>query len=301
MMWASSFVEYHSTCHRRIACKAALRQCCINALGPRSLGNPEARTRGEDRPLFPNADRSLGRPSCTRQALHLLLLSCWREGRLCVLVDLELKEAVPGAAAAAAAAAAVGWTGHGWEGVRLHLNSVGSKRTGMPRPVTSQLEETSSGLPVCVGWESSSPFIFESLVLERVGWLRVSSGEMDGPRCSGIRKKRKSRSVRNRECISNGIGKNHVRGFSSESEREESTNPSSSSRPRPPRRKRKESTSAEEDVIDGFSIAGFVTLEALEKLSKQESLVQIRGIRLCFPSLSSDDHEVMSRFSSSQI
>ncbi|KAL1266570.1 hypothetical protein QQF64_002245 [Cirrhinus molitorella] len=69
---------------------------------------------------FPNADDSLGRPSSTRQALHVLLLSCRREGRLCVLVDLELKEAVPGAAAAAA----VGWTGHGWEGVRLHLNRV---------------------------------------------------------------------------------------------------------------------------------------------------------------------------------
>ncbi|KAL0182649.1 hypothetical protein M9458_022024, partial [Cirrhinus mrigala] len=91
---------------------------------------------------------------------------------------------------------------------------------------------------------------------------------MDGPRCSGIRKKRKSRSVRDRERVSNGIRNNHVRGgvlrFSSDSEREDSTNPSSSSRPRPPRRKRKESTSAEEDIIDGFSISGFITLEALE-------------------------------------
>ncbi|KTG41657.1 hypothetical protein cypCar_00005115 [Cyprinus carpio] len=91
---------------------------------------------------------------------------------------------------------------------------------------------------------------------------------MDGPRCSGIRKKRKSRSVRDRGRVSNGIRNNHVRGtvlrFSSDSEREDSTNPSSSSRPRPPRRKRKESTSAEEDIIDGFSISGFMTLEALE-------------------------------------
>lgn len=95
---------------------------------------------------------------------------------------------------------------------------------------------------------------------------------MDGPRCSGIRKKRKSRSVRNRERMSNGIRNNHVRGsvlrFSSDSEREGSTNPSSSSRPRPPRRKRKESTSAEEDIIDGFSISGFMTLEALEVRDK---------------------------------
>ena len=91
--------------------------------------------------------------------------------------------------------------------------------------------------------------------------------EMEGPRCSGIRKKRKSRSERDRERRSNGIRNNHVRDsvlrFSSDSERENSTNPSSS-RPRPPRRKRKESTSAEEDIIDGFSISGFMTLEALE-------------------------------------
>lgn len=91
---------------------------------------------------------------------------------------------------------------------------------------------------------------------------------VDGPRSSGIRKKRKSRSERDRGRRSNGIRNNHVKGpvfrFSSESEREGSREPSSS-RPRPPRRKRKESTSAEEDIIDGFSITGFVTLEALEK------------------------------------
>lgn len=92
--------------------------------------------------------------------------------------------------------------------------------------------------------------------------------DMDGPRSSGLRKKRKSRSVRDRERRSNGIRNNHVKGsvfrFSSDSEREGDREPSSS-RPRPPRRKRKESTSAEEDIIDGFSITGFVTLEALEK------------------------------------
>ncbi|ROL54341.1 hypothetical protein DPX16_10764, partial [Anabarilius grahami] len=176
---------------------------------------------------FPNVDDSLGRPFSTRQALHVLLLSCRRKGRLCVLVDLELKEAVPGAAAAAAA---VGWTGHG--SVRLS----------------------------------------------------VSSGEMDGPRCSGIRKKRKSRSVRNRERMSNGIRNNHVRGsvlrFSSDSEREDSTNPSSSSRPRPPRRKRKESTSAEEDIIDGFSISGFMTLEALELVLDELDRIEATVIQL---------------------
>lgn len=89
--------------------------------------------------------------------------------------------------------------------------------------------------------------------------------DMDGPRSSGLRKKRKSRSERDRGRRSNGIRSNHVKGsvfrFSSESECERRP---SSSRPRPPRRKRKESTSAEEDIIDGFSITGFVTLELLE-------------------------------------
>lgn len=91
--------------------------------------------------------------------------------------------------------------------------------------------------------------------------------DMDGPRSSGLRKKRKSRSERDRGRRSNGIRNNRIKGsvfhLSSESEREGVREPSSS-RPRPPRRKRKESTSAEEDIIDGFSITGFVTLEALE-------------------------------------
>ena len=94
-----------------------------------------------------------------------------------------------------------------------------------------------------------------------------SMKDMDGPRPSGIRKKRKSRSERDRGRRSNGIKNNHVKGsvfrLSSDSEREGEREPSSS-RPRPPRRKRKDSTSAEEDIIDGFSITGFVTLEALE-------------------------------------
>ncbi|KAJ1093923.1 hypothetical protein NDU88_007011 [Pleurodeles waltl] len=34
--------------------------------------------------------------------------------------------------------------------------------------------------------------------------------------------------------------------------------------PRPPRRRRRESSSQEEDVIDGFAIASFASLEALE-------------------------------------
>lgn len=34
--------------------------------------------------------------------------------------------------------------------------------------------------------------------------------------------------------------------------------------PRPPRRKRRESSSQEEDIIDGFAIASFISLERLE-------------------------------------
>ncbi|MEQ2204565.1 hypothetical protein XENOCAPTIV_015220 [Xenoophorus captivus] len=89
--------------------------------------------------------------------------------------------------------------------------------------------------------------------------------DVDGPRSSSLRKKRKSRSERDRERRSNGMRSNHIKGsvfrLSSDSEREPS-----SSRPRPPRRKRKESTSAEEDIIDGFSITGFVSFEALERV-----------------------------------
>lgn len=101
--------------------------------------------------------------------------------------------------------------------------------------------------------------------------MGFSSEEMDGPRSSGLRKKRKSKSERDRGRRSNGTrNNNHVRGgsvgirFSSDSERDERVRNPFSSRPKPPRRKRKESTSTEEDIIDGFSISGFMTLEALE-------------------------------------
>ncbi|XP_061072547.1 autism susceptibility gene 2 protein homolog [Conger conger] len=93
---------------------------------------------------------------------------------------------------------------------------------------------------------------------------------MDGRRPGGIQRKRRSRSQRdrNRERGATGLrtanGRPSPHRFSSDSEKEEGGK-RPSSRPRPPRRKRKDSTSAEEDVIDGFSIASFVTLEALEK------------------------------------
>ncbi|KAM6149174.1 autism susceptibility gene 2 protein homolog isoform 1-T2 [Erethizon dorsatum] len=55
---------------------------------------------------------------------------------------------------------------------------------------------------------------------------------------------------------------------SSGSDKEDNGKPPSSapSRPRPPRRKRRESTSAEEDIIDGFAMTSFVTFEALEEI-----------------------------------
>ncbi|KAF3706718.1 Autism susceptibility gene 2 protein [Channa argus] len=114
---------------------------------------------------------------------------------------------------------------------------------------------------------------------------------MDVPRSSGLRKKRKSRSERDRGRRSNGIRNHHVKGsvfrFSSDSEREGDRDPSSS-RPRPPRRKRKESTSAEEDIIDGFSITGFVSLEALEVSREPEGKPLEHSSRVEFSSKALD-------------
>ncbi|KAB0383866.1 hypothetical protein FD755_005783 [Muntiacus reevesi] len=104
---------------------------------------------------------------------------------------------------------------------------------------------------------------------------------MDGPtRGHGLRKKRRSRSQRDRERRSRGgLGAGAAGGggagrtrapslaSSSGSDKEDNGKPPSSapSRPRPPRRKRRESTSAEEDIIDGFAMTSFVTFEALER------------------------------------
>ncbi|CAL8305786.1 unnamed protein product [Gadus morhua 'NCC'] len=115
---------------------------------------------------------------------------------------------------------------------------------------------------------------------------------MDGPRSgSALRKKRKSRAARDKVRgpgrMPNGHAKSSAAAtataaataavfakagatmvrFSSDSEREGGLGPAvPSARPRPPpRRKRKESTSDEEDIIDGFCISGFISLEALEK------------------------------------
>ncbi|CAL8277822.1 unnamed protein product [Arctogadus glacialis] len=121
---------------------------------------------------------------------------------------------------------------------------------------------------------------------------------MDGPRSgSALRKKRKTRAARDKVRGPGRMPNGHARlaaaaatataaaatataavfakagatmvRFSSDSEREGGLGPAvPPARPRPPpRRKRKESTSDEEDIIDGFCISGFISLEALEPLS----------------------------------
>lgn len=57
-------------------------------------------------------------------------------------------------------------------------------------------------------------------------------------------------------------GKDHTSQNGKKASHSHST--SSARAPRPPRRKRRESSSQEEDIIDGFAIASFVSLECLE-------------------------------------
>lgn len=114
-------------------------------------------------------------------------------------------------------------------------------------------------------------------------WLRWGGGgrereparDMDGPaRCNGLRKKRRSRSQRDRERRAKGgrrgsaaggaAGPGAAAALSSSGSEKEDNGPPPPSRPRPPRRKRRESSSAEEDIIDGFAMSSFVTFEALE-------------------------------------
>ncbi|XP_007899956.1 autism susceptibility gene 2 protein isoform X4 [Callorhinchus milii] len=99
---------------------------------------------------------------------------------------------------------------------------------------------------------------------------------MEGPRCSGLKQSRRSRSQRDRVRRREAASRNaRPHSPSSGSEREgkgrntspgkTAANPASSRSCRPPRRKRRASSSQEEDIIDGFAIASFTTLEALEK------------------------------------
>lgn len=87
-----------------------------------------------------------------------------------------------------------------------------------------------------------------------------------------VKQSRRSRSQRERGRKREArAGEAQNRSPSSGSERERSPgknapprSTSSSKTPRPPRRKRRESSSQEEDIIDGFAIASFVSLDRLE-------------------------------------
>ncbi|XP_051955939.1 fibrosin-1-like protein [Xyrauchen texanus] len=87
-----------------------------------------------------------------------------------------------------------------------------------------------------------------------------------------VKQSRRSRSQRERgRKREAGAGEARNQSPSSGSERERSLgkkapprSTSSSRAPRPPRRKRRESSSQEEDIIDGFAIASFASLERLE-------------------------------------
>lgn len=50
--------------------------------------------------------------------------------------------------------------------------------------------------------------------------------------------------------------------------------------PRPPRRKRRESSSQEEDIIDGFAITSFISLDRLE-VSGESERVSVHGRGCC--------------------
>ncbi|KAM4716143.1 autism susceptibility gene 2 protein homolog isoform 2-T2 [Anableps anableps] len=102
---------------------------------------------------------------------------------------------------------------------------------------------------------------------------------MEGPsRSAGMRKSRRSRSQRDRELRRRrrvNLAEERATSLSSGSDREgRGTNnvlgPGGREcrpvfgRHRPPRRRKRESVSCEEDIIDGFAIASFISLEALE-------------------------------------
>lgn len=101
---------------------------------------------------------------------------------------------------------------------------------------------------------------------------------MEGPsRSTGFRQSRRSRSQRDRERRRRRVdlAEERATSLSSGSDREACGTNSvlgpggrgcrpGFGRHRPPRRRKRESVSCEEDVIDGFAIASFVSLEALE-------------------------------------
>ncbi|XP_063310476.1 fibrosin-1-like protein isoform X8 [Pelobates fuscus] len=80
------------------------------------------------------------------------------------------------------------------------------------------------------------------------------------------RVRRRDPSVRDPRNQSPSSGSEAERGLGKENSNQNGKNPAASVRnARPPRRKRRESSSQDEDIIDGFAIASFNTLEALEK------------------------------------
>ncbi|XP_039627386.1 autism susceptibility gene 2 protein homolog isoform X4 [Polypterus senegalus] len=91
-----------------------------------------------------------------------------------------------------------------------------------------------------------------------------------------MRQSRRSRSQRDRVRRREAAGRDaHNQSPSSGSDRERSPGTERAAHdgslaapartPRPPRRKRRESSSQEEDIIDGFAIASFITLDSLQK------------------------------------
>lgn len=101
---------------------------------------------------------------------------------------------------------------------------------------------------------------------------------MEGPsRNTGFRQSRRSRSQRDRERRRRRVdlAEERATSLSSGSDREACGTNSvlgpggrecrpGFGRHRPPRRRKRESVSCEEEIIDGFAIASFISLEALE-------------------------------------
>ncbi|KAJ7987558.1 hypothetical protein DPEC_G00327730 [Dallia pectoralis] len=121
---------------------------------------------------------------------------------------------------------------------------------------------------------------------------------MEGPsRSGGFRQSRRSRSQRDRERRRRRVdlAEERATSLSSGSEREVCATGSVlgpggrecrpglvGPRHRPPRRRKRESVSCEEDIIDGFSIASFISFEALEmdcsmKPTQRAAMLMIRG------------------------
>ncbi|XP_016313918.1 autism susceptibility gene 2 protein isoform X1 [Sinocyclocheilus anshuiensis] len=121
---------------------------------------------------------------------------------------------------------------------------------------------------------------------------------MDGPsRSGGLRQSRRSRSQRDRErrrrradlpehsSPSSASDQDLCRGDSLLRASGGECRPGfPGARHRPPRRRKRESVSCEEDIIDGFAIASFINLEALEmdcslKPPERSGLFMVRGIK----------------------